>query len=430
MATVKKLSKTRWYISDPDHPKGRREVRAGTPGAVKEQVTESVYYIVFKEGGKTKRTSTGLTDKKAAQAYLADWNKAREHGRVGLIDPYREHLDRPIREHLEEYLATLGEGPHKKEVCRVLKNIFDWAKMNVLRDFNADKVSNYLIQHPASVGTRTKIRVYVSGFSEFLYPDRIPRNEIDHVPMPVRRPDEKLPRIRRSYEVDELRRLLRAAREYPLAVRGTNKGGRPRRDGNPAQPRKPVVLKPEYTARLIQQGKERELLYRLLVTTGLRRGEMSRVKVSMFDGQNLTVPKAILKVKPAHITHLVIPVVPTLAQELKLLVADKKPQAGLIHVPSATNLIREHKSRLKQAEIAFETNEGFADIHAMRTTLNMHLKRSKVKKWKRQLCLRHAAAGVTDKNYDTDNKKPRTMTKTVYGIISRLDREITEQPAS
>lgn len=430
MATVKRLKKTRWYISDPDHPKGRREVKARTAGAVKEQVTESVYFIVFKSGGSTKRESTGLTDKKAAQAYLAEWIKAREHGRVGLIDPYREHLDRPIREHLDDYLATLREGDHKNEVRRVLNNIFTWAKMNVLRDFNADKVSNYLIQHPAGVGTRTKIRVYVSGFSEFLYPDRIPRNEIDHVPMPVQRPDEKLPRIRRPYTVEELRRLLRAACEYPLAVRGTNKGGRPKRDGSPAQPRKPVVLTPEYEARLIQQGKERELLYRLLLTTGLRRGEMSRVKVSMFDGQKLTVPKTILKVKPAHVTHLVIPVVPTLAQELKLLVAEKKPQAKLIHVPSATNLIREHKSRLKHAEIAFETNEGFADIHAMRTTLNMHLKRSKVRKWKRQLCLRHAAAGVTDTNYDTDNKKPRTMTKSVYELVSRLDREITGQPVS
>src|SRR5262245_41066938 len=97
MATVKKLSKVRWYIKDTTHPKGRREVRAGTPGAVKVKVTESVYFIVFKEGGKTKRESTGLTDKRAAQAYLAKWITAREHGRVGLIDPHKEHLDRPIR---------------------------------------------------------------------------------------------------------------------------------------------------------------------------------------------------------------------------------------------------------------------------------------------------------------------------------------------
>ena len=64
--------------------------------------------------------------------------------------------------------------------------------------------------------------------------------------------------------------LLEAVRAYPVAMASTNRGGRNAKE-NPAK--HPAKLKPAYVAKLQRRGRERWLIYRLAVLTGLRRGE-------------------------------------------------------------------------------------------------------------------------------------------------------------
>jgi len=425
MATVKKLKFTRYVLPDPTDAKKVRYVNAGTSGAKKISEEGNTYFIVWKESGKQKKEATGLTDKRAAQAFLAQWITAREHGRTGLVDPFKTHLDRLVIEHLDDYLQGMTDGTHKKEVSRVIRNVIEKTGSVKLRDVTADKITDYLTAHPASVGTRIKHRVYLSGFFAYLFRlNRVPANVTDRVAMPTTRSDEKPRRVRRPYTLAELQRLMRAACEYPVAVRGVNKGGRPRKDGKPAQLRNPPQLTEEYRDQLTRDGKERELVYRLLLSTGLRRGELSRVTVAMFNNDKIIAPNRILKHKPPRATHLVFPVVPTLAAELQAHVIGKTPKDKLVKVPCASNMIREHQARLKHAGVEYKTEDGAADVHAFRMTMNIYLKRKGVEHWKRQLCLRHTAKDITSRNYDPDNTKPRTMKKSVYRLMSRLDELI------
>jgi integrase len=215
-------------------------------------------------------------------------------------------------------------------------------------------------------------------------------------------------------------------------TRGESKGGRPRKDGTPAQPKNPPKLSDEYKAKLTMQGRERELVYRLSLATGLRRGELSRVTTSMFNGNKLLLPKAILKHKPKHVTHVIIPIVPSLAADLTTFVKDtgKQPGDKLVNVPCRSNYIGEHQARLKLAGIPYVTEFGHADIHAFRTTANHYLKKNNVPLDIRQRFMRHAVKDVTSKHYDPDNRRPITMNKRVWLLLDKLDQDVKHKDAN
>jgi integrase len=433
MATVKKLRYTRYVLPDPSDVKKLLYVNAKTPGAKKITEEGTTYFVVWKEGGKTKREATGLTDKTAAQAYLSNWHKARERGQVGVTDPYKNHLDRPITEHVDEYLKTLTgrSDQYQREVKRVLGIIIKATKAQTLRDMTTERIRSYLDGMSAGRVTRALHRSYVGGlFSWLAMNDRVPVNIIDRVPVPSENDKDrkKLPRQRRAYTVSELRQLLTAAREYPLWSRTRATGGRPKKDGTPATRQKPVrELKPDYVAQLTRDGKERELVYRLHIATGLRRGELSRVTVEMFKDGRLTVPKTILKVKPKHIDYFVFLLPSTLANDLSTLLstAPRKPGERLLNVPIRRNYLREHQKRLKFGKIEYKTERGHADIHAFRMTGNKILKRKDVPLDQRQRYLRHTARDMTSARYDPDTKTEVVQSKKVMKVLTRLDRVIT-----
>jgi hypothetical protein len=88
---------------------GSDRVSAGTPGAKKVKEKSDHWYIVYKVAGKVKRIKA-YTDKATSEAMLTDWNKARERGDAGLTDPYKAHLNRPLSEHVTDYLEDVRHG--------------------------------------------------------------------------------------------------------------------------------------------------------------------------------------------------------------------------------------------------------------------------------------------------------------------------------
>lgn len=260
------------------------------------------------------------------------------------------------------------------------------------------------------------------------------RNPADRVDRLVPGDSEPEQRTRRAYTVEELTRLLEVCRTYPLASRGkVNKGGRPRSDGTKATVSKPSTLTPETIRKLTLKGQERELMYRLLLATGLRRGELSRVRANMYNGNKLRLPKKILKHKPKHITHVIIPVTPNLATDLTKFLTEtgRTGEDKIIEVPCHSNGIREHKIRLKIASIQYQTEAGFADIHATRATMNSYLKKQGMTLELRQRFLRHTPRDITTANYDPDNRQPLTFSSSkFYWIVDNLDKTITAETKS
>ena len=411
MARLEKAVTIHWTLN------GRR-VPAGTPGAVKSRVESSKWYIVYKHNGKTIK-KPAYTDLGASQKALGDTIKALERGEAGLTDPYRDHLDKPFGEHVAAYLEDVRHNgtsaDYQDAVERRLRRVIDGIKAKTLRDVTADKVKLFIRNMtdarkaggdaPAvAVTTKNDHRSALSTFFEWaVRNDLVPVNPVDKVPtIKPLKGEPRVKRRRRALRRRELRRLISAAVSYPLQARLNGKGGRPRKDGTKA-PCKPANLTSETVEKLKAQGRERRLWYLLSVFTGLRRGELSRVKVRHFKAGRgwLDLPGEILKNgRPA-----IIPLVPGLAEQLREWVGGKSASEPLVNILCRQNLRRVHRQNLKLADIPYQTDDGFSDWHSHRKTVNTFLRRRGVSLRLRQRFLRHVAGDLATGTYDDERVK-------------------------
>ncbi len=437
MAVVKKLKTTRWYLPDPAHPNNRkkdREVPPGTPGAISRRKEGKFYYVVWKENGKAKTHPTGLKEKEAAQTYLTEWNKAREFGQVGLVDPHKPHLDKPITDHLEEYIGAVSESSrypgYPKTVNRELRKLFTAQSVTLLRDLTAEKVQNYMAGMTCGPVTKNRVRTYAFSFCRWLEDnDRIPKNPVKKVmTAKAKVTDTKVRRRRRALRPKHLRVLLNAVASYPLSDATKPKGGRPRADGTPARSRKPAAsLAPETVRTLTELGRERRLIYRTAILTGLRRGELSRVRVHMLK-LNRKVPHIDA---PGHILKnnrsALIPLTPSLVTELRQWIkdADRTPEDTVFDMPDERSWSRIHERHMRHAGLPYQTENGYADYHSLRKATNTFLRRRGVEKQLRQRFLRHAAADLTTDRYD--DERLREM-RPVVAQLEKLDAYLNSDP--
>lgn len=413
MATLSKVKTVVWEDAD-----GRR-VKAGTLGATKRTITSDNWYIVVKEGGRLKRIPT-VPDKQAATKMLGDYVRDKAHGKAGLTDPFAEHRDRPLTEHVRDYLLDLKDGgtspDYQGAVEQRLRRVVSGIKAKSLNDVTPDKIKTFLRYatdgrveggQPISVTTKNDLRAATYTFFKWLVrEERHPTNIVERVPRFARPKGddggEPVVRRRRALRPRELKQLIRAATNFPLESRKYNRGGRPRKDGSRPDPR-PATLTSETTAKLTAQGRERRLMYQLAIFTGLRRGELSRVRV-----RHVKLNKGIIDL-PGALTkngrRALIPLVPRLVEELKEWIKGKGQNDPLIVVPCRHNLRRLHQSNLNLAAIPYQTDRGFADWHSLRKTTHTFLRRQGVKGRLRDRFLRHSAGDLKTERYDDEELK-------------------------
>ncbi len=396
------------------------------------------FYVFYREHGSLKRekcvTPDGdlITNKAAAQQYLSEWMQARVNGAMGLIDPFKASLDTPIGVHLDAYLvATAGKGTsafHLAELNRVLTLTFAAASVKRLRDLTPNRLKAYLDSRLStrSATTLNRCRQYLVSFVNWMVADgRLKVNPINSKTLPRYQPN-KAPRRRAAYTPAQLRSLVQAALTYPVAAQSINRGGRPRADGTrPAS--SPATLSLETVATLSRLGDERALMYRVLIATGLRRGELSRVQVGHLEGGKLAVPGHLLKVKTVQYVVFLLP--PTLASDLSDHVADRNPNDSLLTVPEPSNLSGLHQRHLRHAGLPATDGHGrHYDVHAIRRTVALFLDKRGVSETKRKRYLRHKASGVTQIHYgDLGHERP-TCSGKVFALLSKLDAYLVSQP--
>jgi integrase len=417
MATLTKV-KTTYYVLPSN---SKQKVPKSTPGAKKKTVVSKKWYIVHKVNGKVCRLPA-YTDKQASQAKLADLLKAKERGEAGLSDPYQSHYDRPIMEHLREYHAHVcarsKDDTHKREVLRILTAVLDATKIQSIREITMDKVSTYLTGMNQAAGTKNMHRRLAVMFTNWLETNgRLPSNPIGGKKLKtfkIRAKDRK--RKRRSISAEEIQRLLTAAREQPLKDASVGAGGRKAKDGTRKQAR-PARLKPTTIVKLERRGRERQLLYRLAICTGLRRKELSRLRVHHLD----LAREVALIILPCEDTKndkpASIALVPSLATELKSWIADTGRGAidELLTVPDKANLSKIHQRLLKLAQIEYKDQEDrYADFHALRKSANVVLRKAGIPLKDRMTFLRHGSASLTDGVYEDENQTDRA------GILTAL----------
>lgn len=406
MATLQKIVYTYWTL-------GGRRVPAGTPGAVKEQSESSKWYMVWWEGKKLKKEPLS-TDKDVAQTMMGDRLRNRELGRGQMVDPRKHHLDRPLLEHFEEYLAEqegeLGSNYYFTEKRRIVRLIVAETGMVKLADLTHEAVDGYLTGMKknrklksgreavaASAATRKKHLTAINSFADWCEKkDRLERNPLYRVTVP--KGGEVRPR--RALNADEVRRLLEVARLRPLQTALTNRGGRRNKGGKVSHQAK---VREEVRARLILLGRERALIYKTAVFTGLRVNELRHLKVGHL---NLTGPLPTYEL-PGKYTKNDKPakgaLLPEFAEQLQAFIADtaKGSADTVFTVPEKMTKI--FKRDLRLAGIPLQDHEGrYATFHSLRHSANTLLGQAGVPARLRMLFMRHSDIRLTLQRYDDE----------------------------
>ena len=344
--------------------------------------------------GRRVQRSTQCTDRDAAMLVLNGWRKVTQQVRAGVVHPSREHTNKQtpttVTEALSEYLEVLRrKGRSRKHV--------DYSKyvITMLTDAGIvrliDLTRRICEQHIAtlqdagkSARTRNQHKALLSGFCMFCvrrgYLESNPASGIEAAAVAL---DRRY--VRRAYTDDEVALLLDAAALRPLHD-AQYKIVRP--------DAKPPKLKPETKEHLIMLGRERRLIYSVLVTSGIRWGELKAVRVAdVVLGVN---PHIRLKASGTKNRKAdTVPLTVALAEELRDWLRDsgRIGQAHLFGMPEngsrIFNLDREF------AGIEKETDEGIVDTHSLRHTCATRLARAGVPIATTQRILRHSDPKIT-----------------------------------
>lgn len=233
------------------------------------------WYVQFQVGTKLFRRSLGTTDKRVAEEKAAALRKREERRAAGLLDPAEEHRETALDKHLaafETMLRTRGVSEaHLDDRMACLREFVAHARVARLADLDEPRAAAWLkARKDAGLSARSVNRRYqaLRQFVRWCLDNR----RLSWNPLASLRPlNERVDRrhVRRALTNEELARLLDAARRRPLEekrVERVHKG-----------------VTPKQQAKLLALGRARALCYALAAGTGLRRGELRRLRWGDLD---------------------------------------------------------------------------------------------------------------------------------------------------
>jgi len=389
------------------------------------QFVSDYWYIRYTDAsGKMRRQSTGCRDKRAAERALADILSNVEKVKVGVISPTEiaaaSHLDTPLTKHTAYYLADLAarnvrgrrvSPKHVKHVREGLSRVISECGFRTLRDIDRRAVQrwmdkkatsprnpNDLDSEPLSARTINMHRSAIVAFCNWCVAEgRFTANPLAGLP----KAEESEPtRKRRALTEDEIARLLKAAQERPLRDaltirRGKNKG-------------KPLAkVSDEERRRLERLGRERALVYKFMMLTGLRRGEMASLTIGALS---LDEASPYVRVEGKHAKSgraATLPLRGDLADNLRKHIerlaesngGDIPPGAPLFGI-DWRNLLRTFNLDLAAAGIPKRDAQGRTlDVHCLRHTFATLLARNGVSPSVAQKLMRHSDIRLTMNTY-------------------------------
>ncbi len=294
---------------------------------------------------------------------------------VGLLEGRRLAASKPLAEHLEDWRqALLDKGAcerHAQQVFSRAERTFRACRFTKWSDLSASAVMRYLGQRregakPISAQTFNFYLQAVKQFAKWMVRDgRATESPLAHLQGLNVRTDRR--HDRRALTADELRRLFETT--------------------------------PEQDERGGMSGHERAMLYRLAVETGLRQNELRSLTRASFDLEGdpptVTVEAAYSK----HRRDDTLPLRPEVAVVLRDFLRERAPATRAFHVPNRDVMLRAYKHDLRAAGIAYKTDAGYADFHALRHTFITLLAQSGVHPKTAQSLARHSTITLTMDRY-------------------------------
>jgi len=398
-------------------------VTTGKDGTDRIRDESGTYVARYRDGdGILVEFSTGCRDKTAAQGVLAGLERKGERVRAGLLTPAEartaEHLATPISEHVAAYIGSLeasgASERYVRESRRILDAVLVGCEFHTLADLDREALERWLNRRRtenASARTRNTDRATLNAFANWCAEPSIGRI-VSNPFKGVSKADEKADprRRRRAMTEAELVRLLDVARRRPLLNAMTVHRGK--RKGQAV-----AKLRPEVRAQLESLGRERALVYKTLVLTGLRKNELGTLTVAQLrlDGPipyleldaedeknregNSVMIRADLAADLRTWLALKLAALQTQARRRAEPIPTRLPgDSSVFVVPSG--LVRIFDRDLKLAGIAKRDDRGRTlDIHALRTTFGTLLSKGGVPLRTAQAAMRHSDPSLTANVY-------------------------------
>jgi integrase len=391
-------------------------------------VIESPYYVAkYRDGADVVRvTPTGCRDETAARRVLADLERKVELIRSGVVTNAEAaaaaHQPTPLEEHFAAYLTFLESKDaceeHRLERGRQLRRVAAECGFHRLADLDRAKLESWLTlqtRNGMSARTRNSYLASALAFCNWCAEptvSRLTRNPFGGIAKANEKADPR--RQRRAMTEDELVRLLAVARERPMLDALTVRKG-------PRKGERYAKVRPEVRDRLDRVGRQRALIYKTLVLSGLRKGELASLTAGQLHLDDAVPFVALAAADEKNREGNEIPLRDDLAADLRGWLAGKlgtlqsearrlgKPiparlpsDAPVFTVPDKLCKILSRDLRL--AGIPKRDERGRTlDVHALRHTFGTLLSRGGVAPRTAQAAMRHSKIDLTMNVY-TDPK--------------------------
>ena len=424
----------------------------GKDGSTRILEETRTYTAKFRDGeGIVCEVSTGCRDEDAARSVLAKLERRAELVKAHVItaaeDRIADHQAELLTDHIADYLQSLRakdvSAGYLKETERLANRIAKDCEFKRIGDIDLTALERWLVARKTegmSARTRNSHVQAVAGFCSWAVNNqRLASNPLARIGKADEKSDKR--RQRRSLTESELIRLLEMARWRPLAEFGresTSAAGATTTSGNgtskrsnwkktaltldtlhTAVERATEALKdsPDFIAEQERLGRERALIYKTLVLTGLRKGELASLTVEQLELDGST-PYAVLNAADEKNRQgSSVPLRSDLADDLRKWISDVPGAATLrIHdrnvdadlnrplfrVP--TGLVRILNRDLLAAGIPKRDERGRSvDVHALRHSFGTLLSKGGVSPRTAQAAMRHSKIDMTMNVY-TDPK--------------------------
>ena len=404
--------------------KGQERTAKVLDGRRVQFVSDCWYVRYTNAAGKMRRKSTGCRDKQSAEKKLADILTDVEKVKAGVMSQSEMaavgHLDTPLGKHTEDYLADLAlkmirgrkvSPKHVRHVREELTRVVGECGFKTLRDIDRRVMQRWIDKKaasprnpedpdskPLSARTINMHRAAIVAFCNWCIAEgRLTASPLAGLP----KVEQAEPaRKRRPLTEDEIAKLLKAAQERPLRDaltirRGKNKG-RPLANVRQAEQQ-----------RLKRVGRERALVYKFMMLTGLRRGEVASLTVGALC---LDETNSYVQVEGKHAKSgraATLPLRGDLADDLrKHIKRSAEVNGGEIPPDSPLfaidwrNLLRTFNLDLAAAGIPKRDAQGrTVDVHCLRHTFATLLARNGVSPSVAQKLMRHSDIRLTMNTY-------------------------------
>ena len=362
-------------------------------GRVEKRTTRK-YYIRFKDASGVTKEVPGYTDRAATMELARKLERRAAQESEGLIDPFEEHRRRSLVEHLKEFESHLRNKGctemHVGIVAARARKVVKGCKFKRMGDISASHVESYLAELRAKGLSIQTVNFYLQAVKQFcrwLVADRRRGdNPLAHLQGGNVKLDRR--RDRRELNDEEIGKLISAARCGPVR-HGLN-------------------------------GHDRFVLYATALGTGLRAGELASLTPASLDLDSDLPTVRVVANYAKNRREDVIPIPRDLADLLRGWISEKNSTARrTIHLrgkdanasdrgtdeangrlwlgawATARKAGAMMKADLMAAGIAFKTDEGQADFHALRHTYLSRLGRSGASPKAMQRLARHASVELT-----------------------------------